>query len=162
MMNSVLLSISAALLWSLVMANVGHAAQTERRQDLPNLMGAEIHRTAMAPAIQVSNPAHPCMVAGKGRARGLCGKDGPSRSGERAAVESRYLSAVIIATVIVMLIVLAVLAVLSLALILLASWARRFPPTADESGEANLPDLSLPEDVRPESLWTYHPSVQER
>jgi hypothetical protein len=161
-MNSALLSISVALLWSLCMSNVGHAAQNERRQDLPNLMAAEIHRTAMAPATQVSNPANSCTVTGKGRTRAFCGNRSLLGSGAIAPEKSQYLSAVIIATVIVMLIVLAVLAVLSLALILLASWARRFPPTAEESGEANLPDLSLPEDARPEPLWTYHPSVQER
>ncbi len=161
-MNSALLSISIALVWSLVVTNVGHAAQAEKRQDLSNLMGTAIHRTAMAPAIQVSNPENSCTVTGKGRTRGLCGKDRQSRSGERAAVESQYLGAVIITTVIAMLIVLVVLAVLSLALILLAAWARRIPPTAEESREANLPDLSLPEDTRPEPLWTYRPTMQER
>ncbi|NOT21992.1 MAG: hypothetical protein HOP22_04640 [Nitrospiraceae bacterium] len=162
MMNSALLSISVALLWSLVVANPGNAAQTERRQDIPNLMAAETNRTAVAPAIQVSNPANPCALAGKGGTRALCGNRGLLDSGTIAPEKSQYLSAVIITTVIIMLIVLAVLAVLSLALILLASWARRLPPRPEESGEANLPDLSLPEDTRPEPVWTYHPTMQER
>ncbi|THJ17087.1 MAG: hypothetical protein CAF45_016805 [Nitrospira sp. CG24E] len=99
----------------------------------------------MAPATQVSNPENSCTLAGKGGTRALCGNRSLLGSGAIAPEKSQYLSAVIITTVIIMLIVLAVLAVLSLALILLASWARRFPHTAEERGEVTLPDLSLPE-----------------
>src|ERR1043165_7046672 len=58
--NIALLSIGAALLWSLFLFDASHAAQIDRKQASQNLMTAEMNRTANAPTIQVSNTPTPC------------------------------------------------------------------------------------------------------
>ena len=58
--NIALLSIGAALLWSLFLFDVGHAVQIDRKQASRNLMTAEMNRAANAPTTQVSNTPTPC------------------------------------------------------------------------------------------------------
>ena len=155
--NSALLSIGAALLWSLFMSDVGHAAQTESRQDARHLMAADMNGTANAPATQVSNRPNPCSIVGaKGRTRATCGKQRLPGSGERATVQSQYLSAIITATVTVMLSVLTMLAALSLALIALAAWSRRTQHPPLEKTRIN---LSFSGQGQRASWWTRRPSL---
>lgn len=111
-MNSALLTIGAALLWLLVDADPGHATQAGKEQDHGHVVAAEFTPTS-------------CAVIGKGRTRALCEHRSLFGSGERAPVESQYLSTVIVTTVIALLMVITVMAWLSLALILVAAWARR-------------------------------------
>ena len=149
MMNSALLSIGTALLWSLLISQAGHAAQIERATDRRILIAAEMNGTAKAPATELSTTPTSCSVTGKGRTRALCGNHSLFGSEKMALEKSQYLSAVIITTVLVMLIVLTVLAALSLALTVIAAWARRIPRQPVERGE----DRQI-------SLGSRHPSVQ--
>ena len=142
-MNSALLSISAALFWSLFLSDAGHATQTERRQAPPNVMTAEMSGSVNAPATPISNTPTPCAMTGKGRTRALCENHSLFRSGERTTVASQYLSTVIVTAVSVMLIVLTVAAWLSLALVAVAAWARRIRRQPVERAEVHLSALSV-------------------
>ena len=155
-MNSAILSISAAMLWSLIISEAGLATQTERRQDPRNMMTADMNGSVNAPATQVSNTPNPCTVPEKERIRALCGKNSQSGSGERAIVESQYLSAVIITTVTVVLIILIVLAASSLALIALAAWSRRSTHPPLENASINLSSNGQGQRA---SLWARLPSL---
>ena len=109
--NSILLSIGAALLVSLFVVDLGHAVQTESRQDPHNLMVAAMNGTANAPTTHVSNTPIPCTVSGKGRSRALvCGKQSPPGSGERAAEGPQATSPIFTVTLTVMLSVVMMLA----------------------------------------------------
>jgi hypothetical protein len=154
--NSVLLSIGAVLLGSLFVADLGHAAQTERKPDGLYLMEAAMNGTTNAPTTQVSNKPNPCPVGGKGRSRALCGKQSPSGSGGKAIVQSQYLSATITATVIIMLSVLIFLAALSLALIALAAWSRRTPHPRLERAHITLSSSGQGQRA---SFWARRPSL---
>ena len=88
--NSVLLSIGAALLFSLFFINVGHAFQVEKRQDARILMAGEMKGTANLPAKQVLNTPNPC----GGRTGATCRKESPQGSGTTATDGSRYASQV--------------------------------------------------------------------
>lgn len=154
--RSALLSTSVALLWSLFVPALGHAVQTERRQDTLNPKAAEINETANPPTTQITNTPNPCTVGGKGRSGVLCGKHSLPGSGENATVQSQYLSAVITTTVTGMLIILIMLAALSLALIALAAWSRRVPHLTLERARIN---LSLSGQRRRTSLWARCPSL---
>ena len=154
--RSALLSTSAALLWSLFVSDLGHAVQTEKRQDTLNLMAAEINGTANSSTTQVTDTPNSCTVGAKGRTRATCGKQSLPGSGEKATVQSQYLNAVITATVTVMLIILIVLAALSLALITLAAWSRRIPHLTLERARIN---LSLSGQRRRTSLWVRCPPL---
>lgn len=159
MMNkhSVLLSIGAALLGSLFLVDLGHAIQTESRQDPQNLTVAAMNRTANAPAIQVSNRLNLCSVAGKGRSRALvCAKQSQAGSGERAAEESQATSPIFTMTLTVMLSVVMMLAVGSLALIALAAWSRRTPRPPLKKAPIT---LSSSEQEQRASWWTRRPSL---
>jgi len=147
-MNSAFLTIGATLLWLLVDSDLGHATQAQNGQNHYNVVAAEITPTT-------------CAVTGKGRTRAHCENHSLLGSGPIAAEKSQYLSTVIVATVIVMLIVLTVLASLSLALTLLAAWARRTPrlPVV-ERAEVKPSALSVPGEDRRVPLPTHHPSVQ--
>jgi hypothetical protein len=65
--NSALLSIGAALVFSLFFFGVGHAFQIEKRQGVYTLTAAEMKGTASLPIKQVSNAPNPCTEGGKGR-----------------------------------------------------------------------------------------------
>ena len=65
--NSTLLSIGAALMFSLFFLGVGHAFQIEKRQGVPPVMAGEVKGTANLPIKQVSNLPNPCTEGGKGR-----------------------------------------------------------------------------------------------
>ena len=154
---SALLTIGVALLGALFVVDLGHAAQTESRQDARHLlMVADMNGTANAPATQVSNRPDPCTVGAKGRTRATCGKQSQSESGEKATVQSEYLSAIITATVTVMLSVLIVLAALSLALIALATWSRRTPHPPLEKVRINLSSIGQGQRA---SWWARRPSL---
>lgn len=160
-MNSALLLIGAALVWSLFGSDLGHATQAERGQDHRTVIAAQMNGTAKAPTTQLSNTPTTCAVTGKGRTRAHCENHSLLGSGPIAPEQSQFLSTVIITTVIVMLIVLTVLASLSLALTLLAAWARRTPrlPVV-ERAEVKPSALSVPGEDRRVPLPTHHPSVQ--
>ena len=155
--NSVLLSVGAALLGSLFVVDLGHAVQTESRQDAHNLTVAAMNRIASAPTTQVSNRLNLCSVAGKGRSRALvCGKQSQPRSGERAAEESQATSPIFTMTLTVMLSVVVMMAAGSLALIALAAWSRRTPHPP--LGKARI-NLSFSGQGQRASWWTRRPSL---
>ena len=89
--NVALLSIGAALLFSLFFFDVGHAAQIQKGQAAPILMVGEVNGTATASTTQVSNMPIPC--GGWTGAR-LCRKHSPPGSGEMATDGSLYTSQV--------------------------------------------------------------------
>lgn len=148
MMNSALLTIGAALLWLVVDSDLGHATQAEKGQDHGKVVAAEFTPTS-------------CAVTGKGRTRAHCQNHSLLGSGTIAAEKSQYLSTVIITTVAGMLTIIITLSGLSLALILLAVWARRTPrlPVV-ERAEVKPSALSVPGEDRRAPLPTRHPSVQ--
>ena len=125
--NSLLLSIGTALVWSLFIFDVGHAVQTENRQDTPRLVVAELNGTANAQTAQLSNAANPCHVSGKGRTRAICGKQSLPGSGKRVPDWSQYASAIFIVTLTIMLSTMIFLAAFSLTLIVVAALSRRIP-----------------------------------
>ena len=136
--NSLLLSIGTALLWSLIIFDVGHAVQTENRQDTPRLMTAELNGTANASTPQLSNTANPCHVSGKGRTRAICGKQSLPGSGKRVADWSKYASAIFIVTLSIMLSTMIFMAAFSLTLIVVAALSRRTSHQTLERGGNNL------------------------
>ena len=89
--NSALLSIGAALLFSLFLVDGGHAFQIEKRQDARILMAGEMKGTANLPAKQVSNAPNPC----GGRTGATCRKESPQGSGTTATDGSLYASQVL-------------------------------------------------------------------
>jgi hypothetical protein len=136
--NSLLLTIGIALLWSLVVSDVGHAVQTENGQESPKLMVAEMNRIALAPIAQLSHTANPCHVSGKGRTRAICGKQSLPGSGERVADWSQYASAIFTVMLTIMLSTMGFLATFSLALIAVAALSRRTPHRILERAGNNL------------------------
>ena len=89
--NSALLSISAALFFSLFFLGVGHAFQIDRNQNAGVLMAGETKGTASLPITQVSNMPNPC----GGRTGASCRTQSTSESGAMATTDgSRYTSQV--------------------------------------------------------------------
>ena len=88
--NSALLSIGAALLFSLCFIDVGHAVQIEKRQGARTLTAGEMKGTANPATTQVSTTPNPCTEGGKGLIGAPGMKRCPSRSGEQATAEARY------------------------------------------------------------------------
>lgn len=84
--NSALLSIGAALVFSLFFFGVGHAFQIEKRQGVYTLTAGEMKGTANLSIKQVSNAPIPC----GGRTGTLCSKTSLPGSGEMATLGSRY------------------------------------------------------------------------
>jgi hypothetical protein len=84
--NSAVLSIGAALVFSLFFFGVGHAFQIDRNQDAHILMAGQMKGTADLPIKQVSNAPTPC----GGRTGTLCSKTSLPGSGEMATLGSRY------------------------------------------------------------------------
>ena len=137
--NSLLLSITAtALLWSLVVSDIGHAIQTENGQDSPKLMVADMNRTGNASTAQLSNTPNPCSLSGKGRTRAACGKYSQPASGVRTTDWSAYINAIFTVMLTVILCTLIFLAAFSLALIVLAALSRRIPHQPLERASINL------------------------
>ena len=143
-MNSALLTIGAALLWLLVDSDLGHATQAEKGQDQSNVVAAEITLTS-------------CAVTGKGRTRAHCENQSLLGSGTTTTEKSQYLTTVIITTVTGMLIVIATLSVLSLALILVAVWARRI--RHDQPAEKTRANLSLSMQGGQRPRWALRPTL---
>lgn len=136
--NSLLLSISTALIWSLFIFDVGHAVQTDNRQDIPKLVVPELNRTANASTPQLSNTAIPCQVNGKGRTRAICAKQSLPRSGKRVADWSQYASAIFTVTLTIMLSTMIFMAAFSLMLIVVAALSRQTPHQTLERAGNNL------------------------
>jgi hypothetical protein len=89
--NSALLSIGAALLFSLFFIDVSLAFQiVDRRQDARIVMAGEMKGTANLATTQVSTTPNPCNAGGKGRTGAPGMKRCPSRSGEQATDGPRY------------------------------------------------------------------------
>ncbi len=86
--NSALLSIGAALLFSLFFIDVGHAFQIEKRQDARIVMAGEMKGTANLATKKVSNMPNPC----GGRTGAACRKQSPPGSGEKATGGVQYTS----------------------------------------------------------------------
>ena len=84
--NSALLSIGAALFFSLFFFNVGHAFQIDRNQDARILMAGHMNGTAILSTKQVSNAPMPC----GGRTGAVCSTNSPPGSGEMATRGPRY------------------------------------------------------------------------
>lgn len=90
--NSALLSIGAAVVFSLFFFGVGHAFQIEKRQGVRILTAAEMKGTANLSINQVSHAPNPCTVGGRGRT-GAPGKQRCSLESEAMATAgSRYTS----------------------------------------------------------------------
>ena len=87
--NSALLSIGAALVFSLFFFGVGHAFQIEKKQDARILTAGEMKGIASLPIKQASNAPNPC----GGRTGALCSTNSLPGSGEMATDGSRYTSA---------------------------------------------------------------------
>ena len=85
--NSALLSIGAALVFSLFFFGVGHAFQIEKRQGVHTLTTGEMKGTVSLPIRQVSNAPTPC--GGRTGAL-LCSTNITPGSGEMATAGSRY------------------------------------------------------------------------
>jgi len=88
--NFALLSIGAALLFSLFFFDEGHAFQIDRSQNAVGLMAGEMQGTASLPIKQVSNTPTPC----GGRTGATCRNQSPPGSGAMATDGSRYTSQV--------------------------------------------------------------------
>ncbi len=87
--NSALLSIGAALVFSLFFFGVGHAFQIEKRQGVYTLTAGEMKGTANLSINQVSTAPIPC--GGRTGAL-LCSTNITPGSGEMATAGSRYTS----------------------------------------------------------------------
>lgn len=152
--KSALLSICAALVWSLFVSGVAHAVQTEIRQDTPRLLVAKLNGTANMATVQLSNTPNPCHVSGKGRTRAICAKQSQPGSGERAADLTQYASAIFTVTLTIMLSTMIIMAAFSLALIVLAALSRRTPhqplaragisPSLYEQGQHASSEVAVP------------------
>jgi hypothetical protein len=84
--NSAVLSIGAALVFSLFCIDAGLAGQIDKNQDACILMAREMKGTANLSIKQISNTPTPC----GGRTGASCRKDSPAGSGEMATDGSRY------------------------------------------------------------------------
>ena len=90
--NSALLSIGAALVFSLFFFGVGHAFQIDRNQDARILMAGQMKGTATLSTKQISHTPNPCTEGGMGRT-GAPGKQRcPLGSGAKATAGSLYTS----------------------------------------------------------------------
>ncbi len=82
--HSTLLSIGAALLFSLFFLDVGHAFQIKRDQGATIVMAGDVKGTTNLSSTQVSTTPNPCTVGGKGRTGARGTKRCLSGSGEKA------------------------------------------------------------------------------
>ena len=88
--NFALLSIGAALLFSLNFIDLGHAFQIEKREGARTLMAGDMKGTANPAATQVSNTTYPC----GGRTGATCRTQSRQGSGATATAGSLYISQV--------------------------------------------------------------------
>ncbi len=88
--HSTLLSIGAALLFSLFFLDVGHAFQIKRDQGATIVMAGDVKGTTNLSSTQVSTTPNPCTVGGKGRTGARGTKRCLSGSGEKATAGSLY------------------------------------------------------------------------
>ena len=81
--NFGLLSIGAALLFSLFIVDLGHAFQIEKKQDARTLMAGAMNGTANPAATQVSNTPIPCggRTAATCRTQGRQGSEATATAG---------------------------------------------------------------------------------
>src|ERR1700704_1494203 len=79
-----LLSIGTALLGSLLLFDVGHAIQTEKKQEIRYLTLAEIKGTANAPTTHASSTLTPCTGDGLRRPGTACQTHSLFGSGEKS------------------------------------------------------------------------------
>ena len=86
--NSAVLSIGAALAFSLFFVNGGYAFQIDKNQTARVLMAGEMNGTASLSAKQVSNTPTPCA----GRTAATCRTQSQPGSGATATDGSRYIS----------------------------------------------------------------------
>jgi len=92
--NSALLSIGAAMVFSLFFFGVGHAFQIDKKQDARILMSGHMNGTADLSIKHVSTTPNPCTEGGYGRT-GAPGKQRcPLGSGAKATDGSLYTSQV--------------------------------------------------------------------
>ena len=82
--NFALLSIGAALLFSLNFIDLGHAFQIEKREGARTLMAGDMKGTANPAATQVSNTTYPC----GGRTGATCRTQSRQGSGATATAGS--------------------------------------------------------------------------
>src|SRR5437868_5482616 len=115
--NIALLSIGPALLGSLLLFDVGHAVQVDRKHAAPSLMAAEVSSTAHAPTIQVSNTPAPCTEDEMRSPERPCQKQSLPGSREKTLDKILYTIAAITVTLVMTLI----------AMILWVLLARRIP-----------------------------------
>ena len=87
--NFALLSIGAALLFSLNFIDLGHAFQIEKREGARTLMAGDMKGTANSPTTQVSNTPIPC----GGRTGATCRTQSRQGAGTTATDVSLYTSA---------------------------------------------------------------------
>ena len=87
--NFALLSIGAALLFSLNFIDLGHAFQIEKREGARTLMAGDMKGTANPAATQVSNTTYPC----GGRTGATCRTQNRQGSGATATAGSLYTTA---------------------------------------------------------------------
>ena len=90
--NSALLSIGAALLFSLFFVDISHAFKTDRKKDASIVMAGEMNGTANLSSTQVSTTPNPCTLGGKGRTGAPGAMRCPLGSGGKAIAGSRYIS----------------------------------------------------------------------
>lgn len=90
--NSALLSIGAALVFSLSFFDESQAFQIEKRQESRIVMGGEMKATANPTSKQVANTPNPCTEGGKGRTGAPGKKRCPVDSGEKTTAVSHYTS----------------------------------------------------------------------
>jgi hypothetical protein len=111
--NVARLSIGAALLWSLLLFDVGHAVQVDRKQAAENSMAAEMSGTANASTTQVSNTPTPCTEDGMRSSGAACQKYRLPGPGGKAIDRILYTIAGITATLVATLVTLIVWVLLS-------------------------------------------------
>ena len=111
--NSLLLAIGTALVWSLFIFDVGHAVQTEKKQDIRYLTLAEIKGTANAPTTHVSSTLTPCTGDGPTRPGTACQTHSLFGSGETSVDTILFAIEAITATLIVTLVALILWVLLS-------------------------------------------------
>ena len=90
--NSALLSIGAALLFSLFSIDLGHAFQIDKKQDARTLMAGDMNGTANPLITQVSNTP-PCTDAAMGRTGAPCKRHSPPGSVVKVTDGSLYTDA---------------------------------------------------------------------
>ena len=90
--NSALLSIGAALLFSLFFIDLGHAFEIDKKQDARILMAGDMKGTSNSATTQVSTTP-PCTDAAMGRTGTPCKRHSPPESAKKATDGSLYTSA---------------------------------------------------------------------